>query len=275
MEWAGWHVGRVYQRLMQKIRAGQPVDQKYLRFLSPKSPLLARLKNDMPGTHLHSVRVGSMSASSALEIGANPDLTRAIAYHHDIGKTVEPELYFEAQTGGPARRIEIGCVEDLQTILSHPADSRRILINEGFPPEVCAAVLEHHGTIHTRVKILPEVERQLRPGQLHYPGPKPRSKESAIVMLADSCERALNTMSLQPDWPSEPTRELILGVIERVGRELRSEGQFTDSSFSEHDQKTITGKMMWWMFRFYNNLDTVRTPYQVRRQRSVRSRNNP
>lgn len=251
----------MYDRLLQKIKAGTPVDVRYLRFLKPDYALLLDLKKAMPGTYRHCVMVGSMAASAAAKIGANPDLTRCMAYYHDIGKIYNPDLYMEANTGARGLMKELKSEEELRLILAHPGNSGQILIQHGFPSEVCAAVAEHHGNIRTRLKVSPEVRQQLLPGELHYPGPRPRSKESAIVMLADSVEAVLNRLRLSQEWPVNPSREFIREVIQTVGAELRAESQFSDAPFNLEEQQTVAGSIMWWMYRFYHKLNVVRTPY--------------
>lgn len=252
--WSGLHAELVYHQL-----AGKAQPRLHL-LMNPKQKLLARMEKEARGTYHHSIIVGSLAAHAAYHISGNADLARVLGYYHDIGKLKEPRLYLEYFTGKRDQLRMISEPEDLLAILEHPQGSRMLLIKEGFPGEVCSQVAEHHGTIRTRLNIAPELLEVLPKNSLFYKGPLPSTKESAIVMLADSCQAMFERKSSRENWPERPERDFLRNFVEQIGSELRAAGQFRASGLSENAQKKVEGCLMWWLFRFYNNLDTTGTP---------------
>ena len=251
-------VNRQADLVHQKVAT--KADLRYHRFTDRKAWLLPELADKAPGTYCHSMIVGDLAAPAAYHIGANPDLARAAAYYHDIGKLVHPQLYLEYFTGTRCLSKPIDDPDDLVAILSHPEISRQKLLRIGFPNEICRMASEHHGNIRTRIEISPELLRSIPEHVLYYKGPLPSSRESAIVMLADSCQAMFERKSSRENWPDHPERDFLRNFVEQIGRELRLAGQFKMSGLSENAQKKVEGCLMWWLFRFYNNLDTTGTP---------------
>jgi putative nucleotidyltransferase with HDIG domain len=251
----------MYRRLLERSNSGSRIDQRFLEYIKPDHPLLTTLQQSMPGTYRHSILVGSMAASAGQKIGVNADLIRCIAYYHDVGKITRPELYTEGQSGDRTKLGAITTRDELAAILFHPRGSQFILSDNDFPAEVLIAVAEHHGDIMTRLRIDEKLKKKLTLNELYYPGPRPSSKESAIVMLADSAEAVLNRTRLSQGWPTDPTREFIKAIVHRVGGELRHAGQFKDAEFSRFEQWSVEESLMWWMYRYYHGLDVVSTPY--------------
>jgi hypothetical protein len=258
--WSTRHIREVYVGLRQKFFKGGKVDEKYLRFLRPNQPLLLRFAEQAFGTFRHCVIVGSMAAASAAKIGANPDFTRVVGYLHDLGKILDPALYPECVSGIRSRARAISTLGTLQTILDHPRASKVIAAQYGLPAEVCEALSEHHGTIRTRLRIAAGLMAAISEDQLHYPGPLPSTKETMIVMLADSSQAAFGRIRHKKGWPARPTREDIRQVVNRVGKELRGEGQFENSGFDLAEQAEVEEGIIWWLFRFYNDLQLFGTP---------------
>jgi len=252
--WSGLHAELVYHQL-----AGKALP-RFHRLMNPKFKLLRRMEDEAQGTYHHSIIVGSLAAHAAYRINANPDLARVLGYYHDIGKLKNPQLYLEFFTGKRDQPTMIGDPDDLVAILEHPHASRMLLMKEGLPGEVCNQAAEHHGTIRTRLVISPELRDLLPENSLHYKGPLPSSRESAIVMLADSCQAMFERKSSRETWPDHPERDFIRNFVEQIGAELRQAGQFSSSGLSEVAQRKVEGCLMWWLFRFYNGLDTTGTP---------------
>jgi putative nucleotidyltransferase with HDIG domain len=252
--WSGLHAELIYRQL-----AGKALP-RFHRLMNPQHPLLMRMEREAQGTYHHSIIVGSLAAHAAYRINGNADLARVLGYYHDIGKLENPQIYLEYFTGKRDHVKAIDNPDDLVAILNHPHASRQLLMRAGFPSEICDHVAEHHGTIRTRLSIGKELLEQSSSEVLHYRGPLPSSRESAIVMLADSCQAMFERKSSLENWPDHPEREFIRNFVEKVGIDLRLAGQFKMSGLSEDAQKKVEGCLMWWLFRFYNNLDTTGTP---------------
>lgn len=252
--WSGLHAELIFRQLAGKA---QP---RFHRLMNPSHPLLLRMEREAQGTYHHSIIVGSLAAHAAHHIRANADLARVLGYYHDIGKLENPQIYLEYFTGKRDHLKAIDSPDDLVAILNHPHASRRLLVRAGFPSEICDQAAEHHGTIRTRLAIGKELLEQSTSEVLHYRGPLPSTKESAVVMLADSCQAMFERKSSRENWPENPERDFLRNFVEKVGIDLRQAGQFRSSGLSENDQKKVEGCLMWWLFRFYNNLDTTGTP---------------
>lgn len=253
--WARAHAETVYIRLQLKFQAGGKVDSRYLSYLDPNHPLLLEFEAKAFGTFRHCVIVGSLAARAAKAegINANPDLARAIGYYHDVEKMNHPHLFIETRAGirgGPDPVSEA----DFQRILAHPRESRRILEEHRFPAEVFEAVEQHHGNMLSGVKLSSEAEASMTINQRHYPGPIPNSLESAIVMLADKAQATFERLSQLPGWQPYPSRDFIRGVVTSIGLSARETGQFENISLPLELQQMIEGKIMWALFKYYNEL---------------------
>jgi hypothetical protein len=226
-----------------------------LAFSDPNHRLARELRIKVPGTHRHSTVVSGLGAYAGREIEADELVLRVAGLFHDISKKDAPRLFVEAGLGSRQLPRPIGTVEELRIILDHPALSAAILQKHGFPLEIIQAVREHHGTTRSRLSLTPEMRRHIGEHELIYPGPKPSTRESSILMIADSVEAALNHYRRTNDWPAVPTHEFILGIIHRVGTELRAAAQFDDYVFGRFDQQRVEEAMAKFMRRYYCGLD--------------------
>jgi cyclic-di-AMP phosphodiesterase PgpH len=260
-----------FERVMTRADRSNPDFDKYWKYLNLGHILLKQLESEAPGTMRHSLMVANIAGASASHIkGTNPDFARCIAYYHDIFKGKYPHLFFEAMSGlrnkeGQRRQIEINSLDDLNIVMSHANGSALMLRAEGFPEEVCRGVSEHHGDMFTLVNLGPDLQYllndpKLRNMYLRYRGPRPTSKESAIVMLADRCEAVLNRKSTETDWPINPGYDLITEWVKDLSKDVRSRGQLINSGLSVEEQAIVEYKIAWWLFRYYNNLDITGTP---------------
>ncbi|HVN67666.1 MAG TPA: HDIG domain-containing protein, partial [Candidatus Sulfotelmatobacter sp.] len=232
--------------------------------------LLDRLEKMAPGTLRHSFMVANIAAAAAFHIeGVDPDLVRCIATFHDIAKGEHPEYFIEALSGRrdvdeqQRSQIEIKSLEELDFIMSHPDESARILEEYGFPPEVCQAVREHHGTLTTRLKLSAELQALIKKEpelkkKLFYHA-KPTSKASAIVFLADRCEAAISRM-LAEEGIMYPGQDFIENKVKLLGVDAREKGQLDDSGLTVEEQAIVEEKITWWLYRYYNDLDITGTP---------------
>lgn len=168
-------------------------DIKLLETGDYSSPLLKRLLLEAPGTFYHSIMVGALAEQAAEAIGANPILARVGAYYHDIGKLKRP-VYFVENQGGLAN-LHDDLKPSLSALLltSHPKDGYILAKQYGLPQEVLDIIIEHHGTTMVQYFYYKAVEtgENINETDFRYVGPRPSTKESAIVMLADTVEAAI------------------------------------------------------------------------------------
>lgn len=168
-------------------------DIKLLETGDYSSPLLKRLLLEAPGTFYHSIMVGALAEQAAAAIGANPILARVGAYYHDIGKLKRPVYFVENQGGLPNLHDELKPSLSALLLTSHPKDGYILAKQYGLPQEVLDIIIEHHGTTMVQYFYYKavETEENINETDFRYVGPRPSSKESAIVMLADTVEAAV------------------------------------------------------------------------------------
>jgi len=177
-------------------------------------PLLKRMIMEAPGTYHHSLIVSNLSEAAADEIGANPLLTRVGAYYHDIGKLVKPEYFTENQLLGRNKHDLIEPSISRLVIINHVKEGIEMGRKYRLNPLIINFIPEHHGTglmHYFYQKALEEAkdEKDVSPDNYRYPGPKPQSKETAVVMLADSVEGATRALE-------EPDPKSIEDIVRKV-----------------------------------------------------------
>jgi putative nucleotidyltransferase with HDIG domain len=198
------------------------------------APLLRRLQDEAPGTFHHSIIVGNLAERAADLVGADPLLTRVGCYYHDIGKVLQPGMYVENQLGGTSPHETMSPEESSQIIRQHVSEGMELARRERLPARVVEFIPEHHGTRVVAYFYRKAAERDptTDPAEYAYPGPRPQSKETAIVMLADSTEA---TVRSSPDR----SQERIDQIVEEVIAERVAEGQLDDSDLTLRDLRTI------------------------------------
>lgn len=161
----------------------------------PDHPLLRYILLHAPGTYQHSLQVANLSEQAAERIGADPLLTRVGALYHDAGKALNPQYFIENQIPGtPNIHDSMNPEESAATIIKHVPGGVEMSRKYRLPKRIRDFILEHHGTMMTRYQYVRAVqeadgdESQVDPVKYQYPGPKPQSRETALVMLADGCE---------------------------------------------------------------------------------------
>ena len=176
-------------------------------------PLLRKLAMRAPGTYHHSILVGSLSEAAAEAIGANSLLTRVGAYYHDIGKMDKPEYFVENQKGGKNPHDKLSPSMSYLIIVSHVKRGLEIAQEHKLPKEIQAFIAEHHGTnliSYFYNKALEKVDAaEISETDFRYPGPKPQSKETGIVMLADTVEAASRTLK-------DPSVSRLRGMVNSI-----------------------------------------------------------
>jgi len=210
-------------------------DVSLLELTDTNSPLLRRLSDEAPGTFQHSLQVANLAEMGALEIGANALLIRAGAIYHDIGKLKNPLFFIENQSSKFNPHDEIEYVESAQIIIDHVLDGIEIAKENNLPDELVDFIRTHHGT--TTVEYFHKqfinnlTEENLDESMFTYPGPKPFSKETAILMMADASEASARSLK-------NPTSDNIDDLIESVINKQISNEQFVnaDITFKEITQ---------------------------------------
>jgi putative nucleotidyltransferase with HDIG domain len=187
-----------------------------LELARPTHPLLNELLHKSPGTYHHTLMVANLAEQAAERIGANSLLTRVGAYYHDIGKMVRPYMFVENQVEGANVHDQFNPRTSAEIITSHVNEGIELAKKYRLPSRVRAFIPEHHGTM--RVSFLYQKAVDLSPtgaagideSAFRYPGPKPQSKETALLMLADGCEAAVRAnRPAAPDQLNELVRKVI------------------------------------------------------------------
>lgn len=192
--------------------------------LNGNHPLLRKMMTVAPGTFHHSMMAASLAEGAAEAIGANALLARAGATYHDVGKLRRPSYFSENQTDGNIHDT-LPPAESAAFIIAHQRDAEPLLQKYRIPAAVRAIAAEHHGT--TLVAYFYFKARQaagdrgVEESAFRYPGPRPSTRESAIVMLADSCEAAVRSLG-------DATSEQVAEMVHKVIRGKLDDGQFAD-----------------------------------------------
>jgi putative nucleotidyltransferase with HDIG domain len=205
-----------------------------MEYLDPNHPLLRRLIVEAPGTYQHSLVVGHLAESAARAIRANGLFCRASTLYHDIGKLFNPHYFSENQQGGLDIHQLLSPSESAHVILAHIAEGEALARKHRLPESFIDIIREHHGTTLTyyfywkQVELMQGDTEKVEKKKFAYVGPKPRTKESAIIMIADTLEAASRTLE-------EATEEAITEMVEKLIHEKIEEGQLQDCplSFSE------------------------------------------
>ncbi|MCC6681809.1 MAG: HDIG domain-containing protein [Phycisphaeraceae bacterium] len=195
-------------------------------------PLLQRLAQEAPGTYQHSLRIADMAEAAAEAIGADGLLCRVGALYHDIGKTNKPLYFIENQGGGPNRHAKLSPAMSLLIIVGHVKDGIEMAREYKLPPEVRHFIESHHGTtlveyFYHAARKQKEAEDQGAPSEFEfrYPGPKPQTREAAIMLLADSVEAAARVIS-------EPTPIRIEQLVDKMANKRLMDGQFDECNLT-------------------------------------------
>jgi putative nucleotidyltransferase with HDIG domain len=163
----------------------------------PDQPVLRRLMQEAPGTYHHSLVVSNLAERAAEMIGADALLTRVSAYYHDIGKVLKPYYFIDNQSGMKNVHDDLPPRESAAIIAGHVTDGVELGRKNRLPKRLLDAIPQHHGTMLIKyfyVKALKD-DPNANPDDFRYPGPKPQTKENAILMLADGVEATVRAMA--------------------------------------------------------------------------------
>lgn len=205
-------------------------DVSLLELSDTNSKLLKRLADEAPGTFHHSLNVANLSEAAANEIGANAMLVRVGALYHDIGKMVNPTDFTENQATGINSHDDLSPKESARIIINHVIEGIEIARKNKLPDRVIDFIRTHHGTstVHYFYMKEKEINEDTLLSDFQYPGPLPFSKETAILMMADSVEAASKSLKT-------PTSTLLDAFVEKIVKKQMDEGQFlnADITFKE------------------------------------------
>ncbi len=238
---SGFFTGLLVQGALPLIeRAFNVTTAMTLKELNDAShPLLQRLAHEAPGTYQHSLRIADMAEAAAEAIGADALLCRVGSMYHDIGKTNKPAYFIENQAGGPNKHAKLPPAMSLLIIVGHVKDGVEMAREFGLPIVIRHFIESHHGTTlveyfyHEAKK---QTEAEDKPGpsefEFRYPGPKPTTREAAIMMLCDCVEGAARAMD-------EPTATRLENLVRSMANKRLMDGQFDDCDLTLQDLSRI------------------------------------
>lgn len=226
-------------------------DVSWMEYADLNHPLLKRMTIEAPGTYHHSLVVATLAETAAEAIGASAIKCRVCSYFHDIGKMKKPAYFVENIGDGMNPHDELTPNMSALIVMAHVKDGVDMALKHKLNSEIVSVIQEHHGTslirffYHRALKLRDEVKQQFEEGNAHeedipevkkesfrYAGPKPRTRESAIISLADSVESA--SRSLQ-----KPTPKKIDELIDEIFRDRLNDGQLDDAALTLADLATI------------------------------------
>ncbi len=222
---------------------GRVTDIRLLELSNPNLPLLKRLANEAPGTFQHSLAMANLAEAAAEAIGANPLLVRVCCYYHDIGKLARPDYFFENQRGENPHDALSPWMSSL-VVSNHVKAGLELARQYRLPEPIREAIATHHGTkliryFYSRAKEQQDPDRgAVEESEFRYPGPRPRSKEMGLLLLADAVEAASRTLE-------QPTPGKIKGMIDQIIENVMEDHQLDDCDLTLKDIDKIGAAFYW------------------------------
>lgn len=209
---------------------------KLLELGQPNQPLLQRLLLEAPGTYHHSVLLGNLAEAAADVIGADPVLVRVGAYYHDIGKIKRPYFFVENQFGAENPHDKIAPSLSTLIVTSHIKDGVELCREYKLPKVIIDIVEQHHGTLLVSFFYRQASESEhgdcVIEADFRYEGPKPQTKEAALIMIADACEAAVRSLG-------KPNANRVEAMVRKIIRERLNDGQFDECNLTLRDLTEI------------------------------------
>jgi cyclic-di-AMP phosphodiesterase PgpH len=215
-------------------------------------PLLRELVVRAPGTYNHSIAVGTLAQGAANAIGLNALFLRVASLYHDIGKYQQPQYFIENQGKGDNPHDSLDPLESVRLIRQHVTDGIRLGHEAGLPPAIIDVIPQHHGTkllsyFYDKAKKQAGVNNStIRDEDYRHLGPKPQTKEAAVIMLADSIEAAARTLS-------DHSQERLLAVIKKITAVTIEDGQFAECDLTLSEIERITFSFLETLASFYHS----------------------
>jgi putative nucleotidyltransferase with HDIG domain len=236
----------------------------------PDHPLLQTILHNAPGSYQHSLQVANLAEQAARAIGANPLLTRVGALYHDAGKALRPQFFIENQVPDQNVHEQLDPATSASVILAHVPDGMELARKYRLPASIQAFIQEHHGTMevsyqfHAAIEAAGGDKSRIDIRDFTYPGPTPRSRETAVLMLADSVEAKARA-------DSPPDREAIDKIVRWVIEDRLTKGQLRRTDLTLKDLDTIRSTFVKTLMNIYHprlrypepsQEDTVPTPHK-------------
>jgi putative nucleotidyltransferase with HDIG domain len=216
---------------------GYASDIRLMELASTGHPLLKRLMLEAPGTFHHSLIVGTLAEAGASAIHANPLLCRVAALFHDVGKVTRPQYYSENQAGAGNVHDILSAGTSREIILSHVKEGLRLAREYRLGDRVAEIIAQHHGTSFLYY-FLDKAQADIQEGRtsedtFRYPGPRPRNREAAIIMLADSVEATSRSLK-------DPSQAELDETIDRIVNRAYLDGQLNDCDMTLRDLHAVS-----------------------------------
>ncbi len=212
-----------------------------LELSNPNNPLLRKVLMEAPGTYHHSLIVGNLAEAAAELVGADPLICRVGAYYHDVGKTRRPMFFVENQMTKENPHDKIAPSLSHLIITSHVSDGLAMLEKAGLPKPIRDICATHHGTTilwyFYNKALEQDTKGTVKVDDFRYPGPKPKTRECAIVMICDAVEAAVRAMA-------RPTPNRVEGVIRKIVRDRLEDGQLDECDLTLQDLDSMVGAFM-------------------------------
>ncbi len=222
---------------------GRTTSFTLLELANLDEPILKHLLITVPGTYHHSIMVGTLAEAAAESIGANALLCRVGAYYHDIGKIRHPTYFIENQPDAANRHDKLAPSLSRTIVMSHVKDGLEMAHTYGLPEVITDMIPQHHGTrlvsfFYQRAKEIADPELQaIKEEDYRYPGPKPQTREAAILMLADAVEAATRTLT-------DPTPARLRGAVQKIINSIFVDGQLDECDLTLRDLHLIANSFV-------------------------------
>ena len=215
---------------------------KLLELSNLNLPLLKQLAERAPGTYHHSIMVGLLAEAGAEAIGGDALFARVACYYHDIGKSVRPSYFVENQSYMDNRHDRLSPKMSSIVLANHVKQGIEIAKQHKLPPRIIDIIPQHHGTglmkfFYYKARKDADDASSALEHEFRYPGPKPRTREAVIIMIADSVEAAARTVD-------EPTPAKLRNMVDMIIGRLRDDGQFDDCDITLRDLRVVAGSFV-------------------------------
>jgi putative nucleotidyltransferase with HDIG domain len=258
---AGGMLSGVFAVLLQRLATaalGVVTRGRLQELTDVDHPLLRKMARDAPGSWQHARAMANLAEGAAAAIGADALLTRVGAYYHDLGKTIQPKYFIEnLSPGEPTPHADLEPDVSADAIMAHVVEGVRILRDGGIPEPVVEFAYTHHGTSVIEYfwhKCLEDGNpKGLSDAAFRYPGMRPRTKETAILMLIDAIEAAARTVD-------EPSREKFEAVVQRVTNIKLRQGQLDVCGLTMEDIRVLQSTLIDTLCNAYHN--RIKYPWQ-------------
>lgn len=218
-------------------------DITLMEFMDPNNELLRRLTIEAPGTYQHSMVVGNLAETAASAIHANGLFCRVATQYHDIGKLASPQFFTENQMGGIDMHQLLTPLESAQVIIAHVREGVTLARKVGLPEQFIDIIKEHHGTTlvyyfyHKQIELMDGDKSKVNERDFRYSGPKPRTKESTIIMIADTFEAASRSLNVFNE-------DTITHLVESLIAQKMEDGQFDESLLTFEELEVVKQAMI-------------------------------